>query len=107
MQEGRELLMSKETVNVHSHSYASLYFIERTSLTYLQSSNLMRDPELSHGLGKLGIEWTWKMQSRDFIIGLFNRPEMKEVNMFLDKFAAEYRKREPEILKRLKSHSIR
>ena len=102
MQEGWELLMSKETVNVHSQSYASLYFIERTSLTYLQSSNLMRDPELSLGLGKLGIEWTWKMQSHDFIIGLFSNPCMKEVNIFLDKFATD-RIREPEILKSFKS----
>ena len=74
---------------VHSHSYASLYFIERTSLTYLQSSTLMRDPELSHGMEELGIEWTWKLQSHDFIINLFDNPYMKAVNMFLDKFAAD------------------
>lgn len=99
--------MSKVNVNVHSQSYASLYFIERTSLTYLQSSNLMRDPELSHGLEKLGIEWTWTMQSHDFIISLFSNPYMREVNTFLDKFAAEYKMREPELLKRLKSFSVR
>ncbi|MEI6423604.1 MAG: hypothetical protein WCP55_15405 [Lentisphaerota bacterium] len=83
--------MSKETfhADVHSQSYASLYFIERTSLTYLQSSNRMRDPELSHGLEKLGIEWTWKIQSHDFIIALFSNPSMQEVNIFLDKFAAD------------------
>jgi len=97
--------MSRETVyvNVHSHSYASLYLIERTNLSYVQSSTLMRDPELLDGMGKFGIEWTWKMQRRDFIIALFNKPEMKTVNMFLDKFAGEYRKREPAILKRLKT----
>jgi len=103
MNKNNELFRS----GVHSHSYASLYFIERTNLTYQQSSTLMRDPELVDGLEKLGIEWTWKMQSRDFIIGLFNKPEMKAVNMFLDKFAAEYKAREPEILKRLKSLGIR
>jgi hypothetical protein len=48
----------------------------------------MRDPELSHGLESLGIQWTWKMQSHDFIIGLFSNPCMKEVNIFLDNFAA-------------------
>ena len=90
-------------VGVHNQCYASLYFIERTNLTYQQSSTLMKDPELISGLEKLGIEWTWKMKSRDFIIALFNNPEMKTVNMFLDKFAGEYRKREPIILKRLKS----
>ena len=109
MHEGRELLMSKGTVNVnvHRHTYASLYFIERTSLTYLQSATLMKDPELIDGLEKLGIVWAWKMQSRDFVMALFNNHEMKTVNLFLDKFAGEYKKREPEILKRLKSLGIK
>jgi hypothetical protein len=109
MREGRELLMSKDAfhVNVHRHTYANLYFIERSSLTYLQSATLMKDPELIDGLEKLNIVWAWKMQSRDFVIALFNNHEMKTVNLFLDKFAGEYRKREPEILKRLKSLGIK
>ncbi len=100
--------MSKDTarVDVQINCYASLYFIERTSLTYNQSTNLMRDPELIAGMGNFGIEWTWKMQNRDFIMALFNKPELKMLNMFLDKFAGEYRKREPAILKRLKSLGV-
>jgi len=109
MREGREMLMSKGTinVNVHRHTYASLYFIERTNLTYMQSATLMKDPELIDGLENLGIVWAWKMQSRDFIMNLFNNHEMKTVNLFLDKFAGEYKKREPAILKRLKSLGIK
>jgi len=74
-------------INVHSHSYALVYFIVRTDLTYLQTTTLMKTPELMHGLEKLGIEWTWKIQSRDVIIALFDNPCMQEVNIFLDKFA--------------------
>jgi len=94
-------------VDVSSLGYADLYFHERTKLTYLESSALMTDPEFIDGIENLGIEWTWKVQDRDFIMGLFDKPEMKKVNNFLDRFAGEYKKREPEILKRLKSFGIR
>ena len=97
-----ELSMSNKNetfkIDVHSHSYSRLYFIERTNLTYQQTCTLMKDPELIDGLKKLGIEWAWKMQGHDFIVRLFNKSEMNMVNRFLDKFAGEYKAREPKIL---------
>jgi len=98
-----------DQVQINFSNYCKAYLIERGELNEEQASLLLLDPELGKEIDDAMQKWLWEdigagIDIDDFLVPKrFDAPQMKRINIILDRFAFEYPEREGKIIEYLRS----
>lgn len=98
-----------DQVEVNFLDYCKVYLVERGELNEQQTALLLLDPELGKEIDNAKRKWLWEdigagVDVDDFLVPKrFDAPQMKRINLVLDRFAAKYPERESKIIEYLQS----
>ena len=98
-----------DQVQINFSNYCKMYLIKVCNLLEEQASLLLLDPELGNKIDDAKPQWLWEDVGvgedvdKFLVPPRFDAPEMKRINVILDRFAAEYSQREKPIIDYLKS----
>ena len=98
-------------VEINFSDYCKVYLVERSELNEQQAVILLLDPELGKEIDNAKQKWLWEdigidagVDVDDFLVlKKFDAPQMKRINLVLDRFAFEYPERESKIIEYLRS----